>query len=72
MSKRHSNQENSSIYESNRSRRQGPPTPSNQASDLFNPSPAHSDQASKTCCFCWCCCFSCSWVGSSSIHQHQH
>ncbi|CAF1654409.1 unnamed protein product [Rotaria magnacalcarata] len=63
MSSRHSNQENSSIYESNRSRRQQP-TPSNIPSnqqDPLNSSPAHSDQASKACCFCWCCCCSCSW-----------
>ncbi|CAF4766611.1 unnamed protein product [Rotaria socialis] len=62
MSSRHSNQENSSIYESNRSRRQQP-TPSNIPSnqqDPLNSSPAHSDQASKACCFCWCCCCSCS------------
>ena len=60
MSSRHSNQENSSTYESNRSRRQQP-TPSSQHEPLNSTSPSHSDQASKACCFCWCCCCSCSW-----------
>lgn len=65
MSTRQSNQENSSIFESNRSRRQQQPTPSNipsnQQQEPLNSSPSHSDQDSKACCFCWCCCCSCSW-----------
>ena len=65
MSSRHSNQEHSSIYESNRSRRQQS-TPSNQQEPL-NSSPSHSDQASKACCFCWCCCCSCSWYGQKFL-----
>ncbi|CAF0734424.1 unnamed protein product [Adineta steineri] len=63
MSSRHSNQENSSIYESNRSRRQiSTPSnlPCNQQELLNSSSPSHSDQAPKACCFCWCCCCSCS------------
>ncbi|UJR15026.1 hypothetical protein I4U23_002002 [Adineta vaga] len=63
MSTRQSNQENSSIFESNRSRRQQPTPsniPSNQQQEPLNSSPSHSDQASKACCFCWCCCCSCS------------
>ncbi|CAF1110145.1 unnamed protein product [Rotaria sordida] len=70
MSSRHSNQENSSVYESNRSRRQQP-TPSNIPSNQqepLNSSPSHSDQASKACCFCWCCCCSCS---CSKIFNNQ-
>ncbi|CAF3777595.1 unnamed protein product [Rotaria sp. Silwood1] len=64
MSTRQSNQENSSIFDSNRSRRQQPTPsniPSNQQQEPLNSSPSHSDQASKACCFCWCCCCSCSW-----------
>ncbi|CAF3291494.1 unnamed protein product [Rotaria socialis] len=63
MSTRQSNQENSSIFDSNRSRHQQP-TPSNipaNQQEPLNSSPSHSDQASKACCFCWCCCCSCSW-----------
>jgi len=63
MSTRQSNQENSSIFDSNRSRRQQPTPsniPSNQQQEPLNSSPSHSDQASKACCFCWCCCCSCS------------
>jgi len=67
MSSRHSNQENSSIYESNRSRRQQP-TPSNQQEPLHS-SPSHSDQASKACCFCWCWCCSCSWYVFKYIYS---
>ncbi|CAF0972678.1 unnamed protein product, partial [Didymodactylos carnosus] len=51
MSTRHSNQENSSAFESTRSRHKDP---------VVAASPSHSDQASKACCFCWCCCCSCS------------
>lgn len=64
MSTRQSNQENSSVFDSNRSRRQQPTPsniPSNQQQEPLNSSPSHSDQASKACCFCWCCCCSCSW-----------
>jgi hypothetical protein len=64
MSTRQSNQESSSIFDSNRSRRQQPTPsniPSNQQQEPLNSSPSHSDQASKACCFCWCCCCSCSW-----------
>ncbi|CAF4062792.1 unnamed protein product, partial [Rotaria magnacalcarata] len=67
MSTRQSNPENSSIFDSNRSRRQQPTPsniPANQQQEPLNSSPSHSDQASKACCFCWCCCCSCSCDGS--------
>lgn len=54
MNSRYSKQENSSIYSSNRSRRQQS-IPFNQQSF----SRSHSDQIPKTRCFCWCCCCSC-------------
>jgi len=56
MNSRYSKQENSSIYSSNRSRRQQS-IPFNQQSF----SRSHSDQIPKTRCFCWCCCCSCLW-----------
>ncbi|CAF1545895.1 unnamed protein product [Rotaria sp. Silwood1] len=71
MSTRQSNQENSSIFDSNRSRRQQPTPsniPSNQQQEPLNSSPSHSDQASKACCFCWCCCCSCSCLVSWPHH----
>ncbi|CAF0733918.1 unnamed protein product [Adineta steineri] len=75
MSSRHSNQENSSIYESNRSRRQiSTPSnlPCNQQELLNSSSPSHSDQAPKACCFCWCCCCSCSCARPKKPKEKEH
>lgn len=61
MNSRYSKQENSSIYSSNRSRR--------QQSIPFNQQPSshsHSDHIPKSRCFCWCCCCSCLWQESLS------